>query len=63
MVRGRVVKKIFHITSEGRIGRSKWRWSEYVERGLREMEVKRWGQRQCTEKNGCLLLTHSLPAI
>jgi hypothetical protein len=38
MVRGKVVKKIFQSKSEGRMGRSKWRWSEDVERGLREME-------------------------
>jgi hypothetical protein len=45
MVRGRVVMKIFWSRSEGRMGRSKWRWSEDVERGLREMEVKRWRQK------------------
>ena len=44
IVRGRVVK-IFQSKSEGKMGRSKWRWSEDVEWGLQEMEVKRWRQK------------------
>ena len=47
MDHGRVVKKIFERELEGRIrmGRSRLRWLQNVEKDLREMKVKRCRQK------------------
>jgi hypothetical protein len=44
---GRIVKKIFESTPEGRrrTARPTLRWSEDVEDDLRNMKVKRWRQK------------------
>ena len=49
---GRVIKKIFESKQEGsRIrGRPRLRWLEDAEKGLREMKVKRWGQKAVHRK-------------
>jgi hypothetical protein len=41
---GRVVKKIFENKPEGRrrMERSRFRWLQYVEEDLREINIKRW---------------------
>jgi hypothetical protein len=46
MDHGRVVTKIFESKPEGRgrIGRSRLRWLNDVEKDLRQMKVKRWRQ-------------------
>jgi len=41
---GRIVKKIFERETEGSIrkGRPRLRWLEYIEKDVRETEVKKW---------------------
>jgi hypothetical protein len=54
MGQGKTVKKIFLSKPEGsrRWKRSRMRWLEDVEKGLREKKVKRWRLKAVDRKNG-----------